>query len=95
MSNLNAHMSNIYTLSCIQGIIGISENTLYMSACNDDWVNDLSVRVFQEHHEEDLFLYMTYSNESVYGAWAEKKFEWLEEGASDGLWACARVRDGI
>ncbi|XP_052002461.1 protein lgg-1-like [Xyrauchen texanus] len=21
-----------------------------------------------EHHEEDLFLYMTYSNESVYGA---------------------------
>lgn len=24
--------------------------------------------VFQEHHEEDLFLYMTYSNESVYGA---------------------------
>ncbi|KAF7666803.1 hypothetical protein LDENG_00089180 [Lucifuga dentata] len=24
--------------------------------------------VYEEHHEEDLFLYMTYSNESVYGA---------------------------
>lgn len=23
---------------------------------------------FQEHHEDDLFLYLTYSNESVYGA---------------------------
>lgn len=29
--------------------------------------------VFQEHHEEDLFLYLTYSNESVYGAWGRKK----------------------
>ncbi|KAB5587049.1 hypothetical protein PHYPO_G00008450 [Pangasianodon hypophthalmus] len=24
--------------------------------------------VYEEHHEKDLFLYMTYSNESVYGA---------------------------
>uniref|UniRef100_A0A1A7Y4D4 Gamma-aminobutyric acid receptor-associated protein-like 1 n=1 Tax=Iconisemion striatum TaxID=60296 RepID=A0A1A7Y4D4_9TELE len=24
--------------------------------------------LYEEHHEEDLFLYMTYSNESVYGA---------------------------
>ncbi|KAG7476009.1 gamma-aminobutyric acid receptor-associated protein-like 1 [Solea senegalensis] len=24
--------------------------------------------VYEEHHDEDLFLYMTYSNESVYGA---------------------------
>ncbi|XP_026854982.2 gamma-aminobutyric acid receptor-associated protein-like 1 [Electrophorus electricus] len=24
--------------------------------------------VYEEHHEEDLFLYITYSNESVYGA---------------------------
>lgn len=30
--------------------------------------HNLSPAVLQEHHEEDLFLYMTYSNESVYGA---------------------------
>ncbi|XP_028665814.1 gamma-aminobutyric acid receptor-associated protein [Erpetoichthys calabaricus] len=24
-------------------------------------------QVYEEHHEEDFFLYMTYSNESVYG----------------------------
>ncbi|XP_053089382.1 gamma-aminobutyric acid receptor-associated protein-like 1 [Pangasianodon hypophthalmus] len=24
--------------------------------------------VYEEHHEKDLFLYLTYSNESVYGA---------------------------
>ena len=29
--------------------------------------------MFQEHHDEDLFLYMTYSNESVYGAWGRTK----------------------
>ena len=23
----------------------------------------------QEHHEEDFFLYIAYSDESVYGAW--------------------------
>lgn len=46
--------------------------------------------VFQEHHDEDLFLYMTYSNESVYGAWGRKKDwrrrerEW-EETKWDGL----------
>ncbi|KAL4616744.1 gamma-aminobutyric acid receptor-associated protein-like 1 [Arapaima gigas] len=36
-------------------------NSLPPSSC------PLSV-VYEEHHEEDLFLYMTYSSESVYGA---------------------------
>ena len=25
--------------------------------------------MLQEHHEEDFFLYIAYSDESVYGAW--------------------------
>lgn len=37
------------------------KNSLPPSSC------PLSV-VYEEHHEKDLFLYMTYSNESVYGA---------------------------
>ncbi|GAA6094364.1 hypothetical protein Q7C36_006967 [Tachysurus vachellii] len=37
------------------------KNSLPPSSC------PLSV-LYEEHHEEDLFLYMTYSNESVYGA---------------------------
>lgn len=35
--------------------------------------------VYEEHHEEDLFLYMTYSNESVYGAWDGGRKDWREE----------------
>lgn len=35
--------------------------------------------VYEEHHEEDLFLYMTYSNESVYGAWDGGWKDWREE----------------
>ncbi|TSR75262.1 Gamma-aminobutyric acid receptor-associated protein-like 1 [Bagarius yarrelli] len=37
------------------------KNSLPPSSC------PLSV-LYEEHHEEDLFLYMTYSSESVYGA---------------------------
>lgn len=42
------------------------KNSLPPSSC------PLSV-VYEEHHEKDLFLYMTYSNESVYGAWEDQK----------------------
>lgn len=35
--------------------------------------------VYEEHHEEDLFLYMTYSNESVYGAWDGGRNDWRVE----------------
>jgi hypothetical protein len=27
--------------------------------------------LYQEHHEEDFFLYIAYSDESVYGAWTD------------------------
>jgi len=46
--------------------------------------------VYEQHHEEDLFLYMTYSNESVYGAWDGTKersvcvFVWRERDSEEG-----------
>lgn len=51
----------------------------------------LCLVMFQEHHEEDLFLYMTYSNESVYGAWVRTK-DWRkrkrenERRQSESVW---------
>ena len=30
-------------------------------------LNVLTMSIFQEHHEEDFFLYIAYSDESVYG----------------------------
>lgn len=50
-------------------------------ACHTELCFILCLVVFQEHHEEDLFLYMTYSNESVYGAWGRTKGE--REGETD------------
>ncbi|KAG7335820.1 hypothetical protein KOW79_000513 [Hemibagrus wyckioides] len=44
-----------------EAIFFFVKNSLPPSSC------PLSV-LYEEHHEEDLFLYMTYSNESVYGA---------------------------
>lgn len=44
--------------------------------------------MFQEHHEEDLFLYMTYSNESVYGAWGRTK-DWRKR-REETKWDCRR-----
>lgn len=46
---------------------------LWKCACHPELCINLRFVVLQEHHEEDLFLYMTYSNESVYGAWGRTK----------------------
>jgi hypothetical protein len=34
--------------------------------------------LYQEHHEEDFFLYIAYSDESVYGFWPMKSWETLQ-----------------